>query len=247
MRQVRVFSQEPLGANVTVKLDEGAARHVSQVLRMKAGQELVLFDGRGGEYPAVIKSAARNRLTVTTGAHHAVERESMLHLTLWHGLCRGERMDTVMQKATELGVSALVPIVTERSVVKLSEDRAQKKLSHWHSVVVSACEQSGRNRLPELSAPVNFTDALLDVGSHDYALLLDPESETSLAAVLRDASPLCRVLICTGPEGGFSETERQAATNAGMRAVGVGPRVLRTETAPVVALSMAQLLAGDMG
>ena len=247
MRQIRVFSQEPLSGNVTITLDEGAARHVNQVLRMKAGQELVMFDGRGGEYPALIQTAARNHLTVVTGAHRAVECESNLHLTLWHGLCRGERMDTVVQKATELGVNLLVPIITERSVIKLSEDRSRKKLRHWHSVMVSACEQSGRNRLPKLVAPVSFTDALVDVGSHDCALLLDPLGEISLADALRDATTKSRVLICTGPEGGFSDAERQAAAAAGMLPVRVGPRVLRTETAPVVALGIAQMLAGDMG
>jgi 16S rRNA (uracil1498-N3)-methyltransferase len=247
MRQVRVFSQAPLRANVSVELDDGAARHVSQVLRMKAGQELVLFDGRGGEYPAVIESAARNRLTAVTGEHQPTERESPLRLTLWHGLCRGERMDTVIQKATELGAQSLVPIVTERSVVKLSSDRVEKKLRHWHSVVVSACEQCGRNRLPEISTPVDFANALADVRSYDYALLLDPRGEESLASVLGDASETSQVLICTGPEGGFSDAERQAAVAAGMRPVRVGRRVLRTETAPIVALSIAQLLAGDMG
>jgi len=247
MRETRIFSPTPLSASSRIDLSAEAARHVSQVLRMQPGQELVLFDGSGGEYPASIETISRNKLSVTTHEHRATERESSLRLTLWHGLCRGERMDSVIQKATELGAHAIQPVVTQRSTVKIPADRAEKRLGHWRGIIVSACEQCGRNQLPSIKAPMAFADLLESVGSFDQALLLDPRGGENLATSLSRMPENGRLLICTGPEGGFSEPESIAAVSASMHLVHIGPRVLRTETAPVTALSIAQLIAGDLG
>lgn len=247
MREVRVFCRTPLSGQSSVELPASAAHHIAQVLRMQAGQELTLFDGLGGEYPAVIDSATRNKLRVTTGEHRSIERESALHITLWHGLCRGERMDSVIQKATELGVRVIRPVITKRSTVKITANRVEKKLRHWRGVITSACEQSGRNQIPQIDAPLAFNDLLDSTGSFDQALLLHPGGGDSLVSRLSGLSERARILICTGPEGGFSEIELSAAAAAGMRRVHLGPRVLRTETAPLAALSIAQAIAGDLG
>ena len=244
MREVRVYSDQPLSADTTLQLGDTAARHVSQVLRMKPGQTLTLFDGSGGEYPATIASVARATVEVTTGALQTTDRESPLAITLWHGLCRAERMDTVVQKATELGVARIQPMLTERSVIKLDERRAAKKTLHWQNIAISACEQCGRNIVPEVLPPARFA-ALLTAGHKtDSALLLHPAAERSLAQSLDNGRS---VLLCTGPEGGFSPAEVDAAQAAGFITVTLGPRVLRTETAPLAALSVIQTLAGDLG
>lgn len=243
MREVRVHTLSVLQAGAVIELDAGAARHVSQVLRMKTGAEIVLFDGRGGEYPAVIQNCSRAGVSVALGEHRAIERESPVAITLWHGLCRGERMDIVIQKATELGVVIIQPVLCERSVVKLDEKRAAKKLAHWRNIAVSACEQSGRNRVPEINQPVPFASLVETAESCAHAVLLHPDGTTSLAAIMRKAGS--SMTLCTGPEGGFSDAERAAAQTAGMSVATLGPRILRTETAPLAALAVAQALAGD--
>jgi len=244
MREVRVYSDQPLSAETTLRLSSGAARHVSQALRMKAGQPLTLFDGRGGEFAAIIDSVSRTAVQVTTGAHQDIERESPLDITLWHGLCRAERMDTVVQKATELGVTRIQPMLTERSLIKLDSKRAIKKTQHWHNIAISACEQCGRNRIPTICAPARFADLLSTVTDYPAALLLHPSGETGLATA---ATGCMAPLLCTGPEGGFSDSEVAAAVDAGFRAVTLGPRIFRTETAPLAALAVMQMREGDLG
>src|SRR5882762_9641287 len=154
MRLTRLFVNEPLTTGSELQLGAAAAGHVSRVLRLKPGDELTLFDGRGGEYAGSILQVRAGRVRVRTGPHRAIERESPLHLTLAQGVSRGERMDWVVQKATELGVTRIVPIFTERSMVHLDASQALKKAQHWHSIAVAACEQSGRNRVPEITQPV---------------------------------------------------------------------------------------------
>ncbi len=246
MREVRIFSPTPLTANAIIELQAEAARHVSQVLRMQPGQALVLFDGTGGSYPAVISNLSNRTVSVETGTHQPEERESPVNLTLWHGLCRGERMDSIMQKATELGVNTIRPLLTERSLVKLDERRANKKLQHWQKIVVSACEQCGRNKLPSIEKPERLSEMLAKASEFDIALLLDPQAIMGLSTTLENHSNAANILICTGPEGGFTDEETEAAAQAGMLKVHAGPRILRTETAPLVALSIVQALLGDM-
>ncbi len=246
MREVRIYSPAPLQDDSQVELDGNAARHILQVLRLQEGQSLTLFDGSGGEFPAVIVATARKRVAVTTGKRRNAERESALQITLWHGLCRGERMDSVLQKSTELGVQLIQPLVSERSTVRLDAARAAKKLSHWQAVVASACEQCGRNRLPEVLAPASLDRLLPAVAGYDCAVLLDPRGQQPLGVSLQGLPATGSLVLCSGPEGGFSAAEIAAAQAAGMQISHMGPRILRTETAPLAALAIAQLLAGDL-
>lgn len=248
MRDIRIYSPEPLRTDADIELGAAPTRHIAQVLRRREGETLILFDGSGGEYPAVIRRIEKNRAVVQTAAHDPVEREAPLAITLWHGICRGERMDTVVQKATELGVLTIRPLLTERAVVKLDASRTARKLEHWRRIAISACEQCGRNRIPTILPPAALTDCLndcpTDTADFDARLILHPGAGHSLAAagLGRDA----RVVLCTGPEGGFTDAEVAAADRGGFRAVGLGPRVLRTETAPVAAIAALQALYGDL-
>ena len=244
MRNIRIFSSLPLTADSRAELGAGAARHVGQVLRMQPGQLLTLFDGRGGEYAAEIVSCARGKLSVAVGAHSDIEREAPLRVTLWHALCKATRMDSVVQKATELGAVCIQPIQTERSQIKLSGGRAERKLRHWTEIAIGACEQCGRNRVPAIMAPAAFSTLLPTAGGFSHALLMDPDGSATLAAGLQLSAD---VLVITGPEGGFSPAELSAAAARGISGVRLGPRVLRTETAPLAALAIMQALAGDLG
>ncbi|MEE4186545.1 MAG: 16S rRNA (uracil(1498)-N(3))-methyltransferase [Gammaproteobacteria bacterium] len=242
MRRIRIYSAEPLTAHAPAELGAGPARHVGQVLRMQPGQALTLFDGLGGEYQAEITHCTRDKLRVAVGEHTPRECESPLQVTLWHALCKATRMDSIVQKATELGVACIQPVHTERSQVKLNAARAQRKVRHWTDIAIGACEQSGRNRLPVIAAPAAFGALLPLAARFDRALLLDPDGEEPMGAVKLGAGT---ALVLTGPEGGFSAAERAAAAAHGIASVSLGPRVLRTETAPVAALAILQALAGD--
>src|SRR5215470_3479958 len=160
MRLTRVYVEGPLVAGKRVKLEGNAASHITRVLRLRVGAALILFDGAGGEYEASIDKAHGGEVIVAVGAQQAIERESPLELTLAQGVSRGERMDLVVQKATELGVSRLVPVLTERSVVRLDEEQSDRKSSHWRAIAIGACEQCGRNRLPEVALPAQLREFL---------------------------------------------------------------------------------------
>ncbi len=243
MRLTRVFIDAPLETGTRVTLEGNAASHITRVLRLRVGAALTLFNGRGGEYSAGIDKAHGGSVTVAIGVAHAIERESPLELTLAQGVSRGERMDLVVQKATELGVTRLVPLLTERSVVQLDAQHAQRKLNHWRAVAVGACEQCGRNRLPEISAPVPLREHLRTDGAADLRVMFAPEAQRRIGEVARAAG---KVSVLVGPEGGLSDEEQQAAMAAGFTAVLAGPRVLRTETAAIVALTLLQREFGDL-
>lgn len=239
----RIFVATVLTASAELDLPDEAARHVAQVLRMRAGEALTLFDGSGGEYAAVIVDAGRRDVRVRIDQHHAVDRESRLDVTLAQCVSKGDRMDYTIQKAVELGVSRIVPLLSERSVVKLDAERWDKKLEHWRGVAVSACEQSGRTRVPEIVA-VQKLDAWLAVPAEGrLRLVLAPTESVSLRTL--DAAATIALLI--GPEGGLSDAEIAAARRAGCIGIGLGPRVLRTETAGVATLAALQVLWGDLG
>jgi 16S rRNA (uracil1498-N3)-methyltransferase len=245
MRLTRVFVDAPLGAGTRVTIAGAAAGHLTRVLRLKTGDVLTLFNGRGGESEARIEGTQGASVIVAVGEHRAIERESPLNVTLAQGVARAERMDLVVQKATELGVRALVPLLTERSVVRLDAQQAARKVSHWLAVAVGACEQCGRNRPPAVSAPRAFSAFLRDGAAGDGArLLLSPSATLALGELPR---PLTAVTVLIGPEGGLSDEEVQAALAAGYTAVRLGPRVLRTETAAIVALTVLQQQFGDLG
>jgi 16S rRNA (uracil1498-N3)-methyltransferase len=243
VRLTRVYVDAPLAAGTRVILEGNAASHVTRVLRLRVGEALTLFNGAGGEYAASIEAARGGRLTVAVGEPRTVERESPLTLTLAQGVSRGERMDLVVQKATELGVSAIVPLFTERSVVRLGAQQAERKLNHWRAIAIAACEQSGRNRLPKVAPPVSLADVLRSGADREGGrLLLSPGATSRLDALPR---PATSVTVLIGPEGGLTNAEQEAAVAAGFLPVRLGPRVLRTETAAIAALALLQREFGD--
>jgi 16S rRNA (uracil1498-N3)-methyltransferase len=242
MRIPRIYTGQELRANAEIVLETGPSLHLSRALRMKVGDALVLFNGRGGQYPATISAIDRKAVVVASAEQEALECESPLHLQLGIAVSRGERMDWVVQKATELGVSCIAPLVSERTEVKLGAERGEKKLRHWQQIATSACEQCGRNRLPQILAPQSLAGWLQDVQA-DLRLVLHH------TAVTRDPGPAPprSVALLVGPEGGLSEEEIRAAEGAGFASLQLGPRVLRTETAPLAAIAILQARWGDMG
>jgi len=247
MRMTRVHVDATLAPDSVLQLPSGPAQHLARVLRLGPGAPLRLFDGRGGEHAAVIDAVHRDQVTVRVGAHDPVERESPLQIVLLQGLARGEKMDLVLQKATELGVAAIVPVQMARSTVRLDARQAEAKRRHWQSVVISACEQCGRNTVPEVSMPQAFVLSLSATAAHRLMLAPD-ESAQGLAQWLGTAGDLGgqRIALLVGPEGGFDATETSAAAAAGFLTCRLGPRVLRTETAGLAMLAILQSMAGDL-
>ncbi len=236
----RIFSALPLSPGIDLELPERAARHVA-VLRMRPGEELTLFDGTGGEYRAVLLEVSRRCVLVRVGRHSPVERESALQITLLQGISRGERMDYTLQKAVELGVTRIVPLSTRRSNVRLDEERARRRQEHWQGVVIGACEQCGRNRVPPV-LPVTPFKVLGHLGLPDVRLMLQAGGGCSLPEIPQTPAELA---LLAGPEGGFSPDETELARREGFTALTLGPRVLRTETAALAAISALQAMWGD--
>ena len=246
MRLTRVYVDAPVVAGKRVVVEGSAANHIARVLRLRSGDSLTVFDGSGGEFGARIEEFRKEAVVVTVEEHRPLDRESPLPLTLVQGISRGERMDWIIQKATELGASRIVPVFTKRSVVRLDEKQAERKLQHWRAIAVAACEQCGRNRIPDLAAPVDFFDMLAGNSSDSAGstrLLLSPTGDLRIDD-LQDVGKGITVLI--GPEGGLEDVEQEAAITAGFKAVRLGPRVLRTETAAIAALTIIQRYFGDL-
>jgi len=239
VRVPRVHLAQPLAPGVEVALDAAAARHLTRVLRLRPGGALALFNGDGCEYRARLLDAARVRVE----SADRPRTESPLKITLAQGIARGTRMDYIVQKAVELGVHALAPLATERSVVRLDATRGAARLAHWRAVAVSACEQSGRVRVPEIGAPQTLAQ-WLDTAPAGLRWLLDPQAAEGPAAGEAPAGD--GVVLLIGPEGGLSPAEIECARGAGFRGIRLGPRVLRTETATVAALTTLQLQWGDL-
>ncbi len=219
----------------------GQAHHVIHVLRLQAGAALTLFDGRGVEYAALIKRIDKSGLTLSVSGRQAVSRESPLKVVLAQGISSGERMDYTVQKCVELGITAIQPLITQRSVVRLSSDRAGKRVAHWQGVAAAACEQCGRNQVPQI-LPVQPLMNWLGVPSDGARYLLSPRAGTRLRELER---PQGAVTLLAGPEGGWNEEETDAARLAGYLPLRLGPRLLRTETAAVAALAALQAVWGD--
>jgi 16S rRNA (uracil1498-N3)-methyltransferase len=224
-------------------LSPEASHHLLHVLRLASGDAVVIFDGNGHEFDATIQRVSKSGMRVKLGPARAIDRESPLEVTLAQGISSGDRMDYTIQKAVELGVHAIQPLTTERSVVRLDAARAAKRIAHWRSVVIAACEQCGRNRVPEI-APVSALPAWLgSLSAGSLRLTLSPKASVRLATLDRgDTAP---IILLVGPEGGLAPREEDAAAIAGFTAVRLGPRVLRTETAAVAALAALQTLWGD--
>ncbi|MDX5364351.1 MAG: 16S rRNA (uracil(1498)-N(3))-methyltransferase [Pseudazoarcus pumilus] len=237
----RFFSPEPLPQGDCFELPESLAHHAVRVLRLTAGARIVLFDGCGGEVEAELAGQGK-RWSARLLERRATERESPLQVVLVQALASGDKMDWVVQKAVELGVSSVIPVRATRSVLKLAGERADKRVAHWREVAVSACEQSGRNRVPQVADIVDLRDYLAQTRDGPQRLILDPLGGQRLAELGRPAAA-CHLLI--GPEGGWSGEELAACRAAGCAGVTLGPRVLRTETAGLAALSAMQALWGD--
>src|ERR1700730_5002279 len=206
MRLTRVFIDEELQTGQRLTVEGSAGNHIVRVWRLRVGDTLTLFNGRGGEYGARIEEMRRDTVQVSVLDHREDERESPFHLTLAQGISRGERMDWVVQKATELGVSRIAPLFTERSMVRLDEKQAARKVQHWRAIAIAACEQSGRNHIPEIDAPIGIYDMLEQRTARGAALLLSPGAALRIADVPA-AEAGATVLI--GPEGGLAEVEQE--------------------------------------
>jgi len=237
VRITRIHIPGALHSGSEVALPEAAARHVVRVLRLAPGAPLVLFDGTGGEYAATLVATGKRHVMADVGAFTAREVELPLPVVLAQAVSRGDRMDLTVQKAVELGVAHLAPLVSERSAPLPSGARLGKRLAHWRGIVASACEQCGRNRLPPVDTPRPLGAWLADV-TGGRRLLLDTDEGTPLSQV---AAPTREgIVVLVGPEGGFSAAERDSALAHGFMAVSLGPRVLRTETAALAVLAQMQ-------
>lgn len=242
----RVFIPTPLARGAELALPPNATRHV-QVLRLQPGDALTLFDGAGGEWSAELLRIGRREASARVLAHRPRECELRRRVTLALGMPANERMDTLIEKATELGVATVQPLQCERSVLRLAGERAERKRAHWHAVAAAACEQSGRNRLPQVAEPAALDDWL-------EALDRDPPPRKLLLSLNPDAPPLLRdeqlpradrIVVLSGPEGGLTAAEQSRAVAAGFAPVSLGARVLRADTAPLAALACIAVLDED--
>ena len=243
MAVTRLFCPINLAHRAQANLPGGAAHHAIRVLRLKRGDEVRLFNGEGGEYEASIHRVEKDSVTVDIGRHHDLERESKLRVCLAQGITTGDKMDYTLQKAVELGVARIQPLDTNRAVVRLNQDRAEKRLQHWQNVVVAACEQCGRNTVPRVAAILPFEEWVAGTDPSTVRLMFSPYAEQRLSDC---AAPAGEVNMVIGPEGGLNQEEITFAQAKGFKSVRMGPRVLRTETAPLAALAAMQVLWGDL-
>jgi len=240
MRISRLYTPDTLNKGQQIELQTENAHYVRTVLRLIKDQQITLFNGLGGEFLCLIKEVSRKRVVVLIGEESSRTVESPLKVTIGMGISRGDRMDWAVQKAVELGVNYITPLITERCVVKFKADKKQQRLQHWKNIVQHATEQSGRTVLPVFNEITTIDDWVKS--QNDLKLFLDPYAEKSLADLQPDN---LAVTLLTGPEGGFSDQERELAVDAGFIPVRLGARVLRTETAALAALAAVQMLWGD--
>lgn len=241
MASPRIYTTQLLSEGQTLTLDNASSRHVAGALRMSSGQSLTLFNGRGGEYPCTITAVGKREVEVEVGPHCVVERESSLQVHLGIVMSRGDRMDWVVQKSTELGVTDITPLISERCEVKLAAERREKKLRHWQGIVNSACEQCGRNTLATVHPVTPLQDWLHSIDC-DLGLVLHHRA----AAPLPEQPPGQHIAVLIGPEGGLTAPEIDSALEQHFQALRLGPRILRTETAPLAALAVLQQQWGDL-
>ena len=242
MRISRLYVSEDLVTGHRLTLGADAANYLGRVLRARVGDAVTLFNGRGGEYAATIAGLERRQVLIDIGAYVPANRETALSVTLLQGLARGERMDYAVQKATELGVTRVVPVITDRSQVQLGADRRERRREHWAGIAIAAAQQSGRTAIPAIDAISDLSAAVGDLPAGD-GLRLVADLTDSPAWPAAGAGP---VVLAIGPEGGFSATDIAVLHGAGFVSVGLGPRILRTETAAVVALTLLQQRYGDL-
>lgn len=236
----RLFQPEGLAPGAIVTLSEAAFRHV-QALRLQRGDALTLFGGDGDEYLCELVDLTKRGAAAKVRDRRSVDRESPLDVTLVQGVCTADRMDLLIQKATELGVRRIQPVVTSRTVMRLSSERQERREQHWQAVAIAACEQCGRNRVPEVAASMKLDEFVAAIPPADAKLLLLPGGDARLAELPRAAS----VLVAIGPEGGLAPDERELLMSRGFTGVRFGPRILRTETAPLAVIAALQAMWGD--
>lgn len=243
MSTPRLFQQISLHENITLTLSLDAAHYLGHVRRAKENDALIIFNGEGGEYHAKILSIKKNKFTVKILSHEAVNRESPLNLHLAQGVARGEKMDFIVQKAVELGIKKITPLLTERSTVKLDADKRIKKQQHWQAVAISACEQSGRNLVPEICLPLTLTQWLETF--QGFGMMLSPYGDRQILDLSMPNEDSLTLLV--GPEGGLSAEEVTQLQRKEFISLKLGPRILRTETAPLAVIAILQARFGDMG
>ena len=241
MRQSRVYTGQALAPGTEITLEAEAGHYLTRVLRLRAGESLVLYNGDGRDYTAELVSAQRNQVRVRVFARLSAVAESPLDLTLVQAISRGERMDYSLQKATELGVTALQPLFTERVEVRLEASRLEKRMAHWRAVIQAACGQCGRATVPVLKTPLGL-EKWLQVPAPGLRLVLTPDAGLSISAL---EPPAVCVELLVGPEGGLSEREHERCARSGVLGISMGPRILRTETAGPAAIAVLQALFGD--
>ena len=239
----RFYTHQPLDTGMLLALPDGVARHV-QVLRLKEGDLITLFNGLGGEYTASIERLEKKHVQVQIKSFSAREAEPAHSLCLAQALPEGSKMDWIIEKSVELGATAIQPLISSRSVVRLNEDRAAKKMQHWAGIMASAAEQCGRNRLPQLGEPAGFDRWIAQQDLH-RRILLSPRGSQSLSQWARH-HPAQAVTLIIGPEGGLAPAEEEAAIGHGVLCLSLGERVLRTETAGLAAISALQAVWGEL-
>lgn len=245
MRLTRIHVDAPLTPGLRLPLPESAAVHLSRVLRLGVGDTCVVFNGDGHDYPARICQVGKRELLVEIEDAQPLDNESPLRITLIQAVARGEKMDWILQKATELGVVAIVPVDSERSEVRLAGSRAERRLAHWRGVLASACEQCGRARLPAIGPPQSLASALNTLPETGLRLSLDPDGRHRLSELAFERTqPLS---LAVGPEGGWSPRDLQCLSATGFDSLRLGPRILRTETAGLAVIAALQARNGDLG
>ncbi len=243
MANLRFFTDSPLALNTDVQLSENAAAHATRALRLNVGDHAIVFNGDGFDYACTLTSVKKNSVTVTITDANAISNESPLDITLLQGISSGDRMDFTIQKAVELGVRQIQPINSQRSVVKLTQDRAEKRVEHWQNIAVSACEQSGRAFVPKVLPPLTLEGWLSqNPYNNTVRILLNPVGAKRLAEIQK---PDTAIELLIGAEGGLSQGEIDLAISQSFQSIVLGPRILRTETAALTAISVMQSLWGD--
>lgn len=236
----RIYEPSAIAVNTSILLNENAVHHLARVLRAKLGDQITLFNGQGGEYRAEITKIDKKNVEVKILQFCDKNLESPIKIHLVQGIARGEKMDFIIQKAVELGVTQITPLVTTRSNVRLDNERSEKRLEHWRAVALSACEQSGRTIVPKIN-PTTTLNKYLEKPRSDLSFVLTPHTKEKLAT----PSAIESIEILIGPEGGLDEVEIKTATLNGFKALSLGPRILRTETASIAALAVLQMQFGD--
>lgn len=240
MRIPRVYTSQPLTTGASIALEAAVSRYLMQSLRKAEGSHIEVFNGDGSQYSAIIVASGKSTVTIQIESEAQISRESPLSIHIGLAISKGDRMDYGIRKIVELGGNEITPLITQRCEVRLSKERLEKRMKHWRGIVISACEQCGRNRVPKMNEPLSLDQWSSRVEA-TAKLILQPGGSTSLA----DRPTPESVALAVGPEGGFETQEVELAQEAGFERVVLGPRILRTETAPLAAISVLQYLWGD--